>query len=74
MRIMSYYGYGLLSHFYPGFVCFVIIQAQIYQVIVYRTGPTIGSLVLIFAQNIDCGYMLKPPHLGGSNEYLQYIF
>ena len=28
------------------------------QVSVYRT---IGPLVLIFAQNIDCGYSLEPP-------------
>ena len=29
----------------------------------------------IFAQNIhDCGYMLKPPRLGGSNKYLQVMF
>ena len=28
------------------------------QVSVYRT---IGPLVLIFAQNIDCGYTLEPP-------------
>ena len=34
---------------------------------VYRT---IGPLVLIFAQNIDCGYMLE----GGSNEYPQSKF
>ena len=26
----------------------------------YRTN---GPLVLIFAQNIDCGYTLEPPHL-----------
>ena len=29
--------------------------------------------ILIFfhisAQNIDCGYLLEPPHRGGSNEY-----
>ena len=30
-----------------------------YQVSVYRT---IGPLVLIFAQNIECGYTLEPPH------------
>ena len=24
-----------------------------------------------FAQNIDCGYTLEPPHRGGSNEYQQ---
>ena len=34
----------------------------------YRTS---GPLVLIFAQNIDCGYTLEPPRQGGSNEYPQ---
>ena len=29
---------------------------------------------LIFAQNIDCGYMLEPPQSGSSNEYPQSIF
>ena len=29
---------------------------------------------LIFAQNIDCGYMLEPPRRGGSNEYPQSMF
>ena len=29
---------------------------------------------LIFAQNIDCGYTLEPPRLGGSNEYPQSMF
>ena len=28
----------------------------------------------IFAQNIDCWYMLKSPRRGGSNEYLQSMF
>ena len=28
----------------------------------------------IFAQNIDCGYMLEPPRRGGSNEYPQSMF
>ena len=28
----------------------------------------------IFAQNIDCVYMLEPPPQGGSKEYLQSIF
>ena len=31
-------------------------------------------IILIFAQNIDCGYSLEPPRRGGSNEYLQSIF
>ena len=41
------------------------------QVSVYRT---IGPLVLIFAQNIDCGYTLERPRRGGSNEYPQSMF
>ena len=28
----------------------------------------------IFAQNIDCGYTIEPPHRGGSNEYPQSMF
>ena len=28
-------------------------------------------IILIFAQNIDCGYSLEPSHRGGSNEYPQ---
>ena len=29
------------------------------------------DIFLIFAQNIDCGYMLELPHLGGFNEYFR---
>ena len=32
------------------------------------------DIFLIFAQNIDCGYTLEPPRLGGSNEYTQSMF
>ena len=32
------------------------------------------DIFLIFAQNIDCGYSLEPPHRGGSNEYPQSMF
>ena len=33
------------------------------------------NIFLIFAQNIDCGYILEPPHGGGSkNEYPQSMF
>ena len=28
----------------------------------------------IFAQNIDCGYLLEPPRRGGSYEYPQSMF
>ena len=31
-------------------------------------------IFLIFAQNVDCGYTLEPPHRGGSNEYPQSMF
>ena len=31
-------------------------------------------IFLIFAQNIDCGYLLEPPRRGGSNEYPQSMF
>ena len=34
----------------------------------------IFDIFLIFAQNIDCGYTLEPPRLGGSNEYPQSMF
>ena len=30
--------------------------------------------ILIFAQNIDCGYLLEPPRRGGSNKYPQSMF
>ena len=30
--------------------------------------------LLIFAQNISCGYRLEPPQQGGSNEYPQSMF
>ena len=32
------------------------------------------NIFLIFVLNIDCGYKLEPPHLGGSNEYPQSMF
>ena len=32
------------------------------------------DIFVIFAQNIDCGYMLEPPGQGGSNEYPQSMF
>ena len=31
-------------------------------------------ILLISAQNIDCGYSLEPPRRGGSNEYPQSMF
>ena len=34
----------------------------------------IFDIFLIFAQNIDCGYTLEPPRIGGSDEYIQCMF
>ena len=31
-------------------------------------------VLVIFVQNIDCGYSLEPPRWGGSNEYPQFMF
>ena len=31
------------------------------------------DIFYIFAQNIDCWYTFEPPHLGGSNEYPQFM-
>ena len=28
-------------------------------------------IFLIIEQNVDCGYLLEPPHLGGSNKHQQ---
>ena len=32
------------------------------------------DILLIFAQNIDCGYSLEPPRRGSSNKYPQSMF
>ena len=34
----------------------------------------ISDIFHIFAQNIDCGYLLEPPQWGGSNEHPQSVF
>ena len=34
----------------------------------------IFDIFLIFAKNINCGYMLEPPRRGGSNEYPPSMF
>ena len=33
-----------------------------------------SDIFLIFAQKIDCGYTLEPPHRGDFNEYPQSMF
>ena len=34
----------------------------------------VNIIFVISAQNIDCGYSLEPPRLGGSNEYHNLCF
>ena len=68
---MSIEGQGhFFTIYFPGFVCFVLYKAKI-------SGERLQdhwSYGHIFAQNIDCGYILEPPQLGGSNEYPQSMF
>ena len=35
---------------------------------------TAVKMIIIFAQNIDRGYTLEPPHSGGSNEYPRSMY
>ena len=46
---------------------------QIYRIFYHQINEnfqiTNSDIFLISAQNIDCGYSLEPPRLGGSNEY-----
>ena len=51
---------------------FDLLKPHFYIVKLGFTGVHI--IFLISAQNIDCGYSLKPPRRGGSNEYPQSIF
>ena len=49
-----------------------LLKPQFYIVKLGFTGVYI--IFLISAQNIDCGYSLELPLLGGSNEYPQSMF
>ena len=40
------------------------------KMIIFRR---IIDIFFVFAQNIDYGYLLELPHLGGSNEYQQSV-
>ena len=37
-------------------------------------GKILILLIIIFAQNIDCGYTLESPRRGYSNEYTKSMF
>ena len=46
----------------------------IHRFVLYIENIQLNIFFLVVAQNIDYGYMLKPPHQGSSNEYPQSIF
>ena len=48
------------------------LKPHLYIVKLVFTGVYI--ILLVSAQNIDCGYSLEPPRWGGSNEYPQSMF
>ena len=54
-----------LYNFYP-------LEPHFYIVKLGLTGVYIIFLILL--KNIDCGYLLEPPHRGGSNEHPQSMF
>ena len=45
---------------------FLTLEIEIFQLNYF-------GILLIVAQNINCGYTLEPPRRGGSNEYTQCI-
>ena len=52
-----------------------IILTPLNPTFVVKLGLTgLYIIFLISAQNIDWGYLLEPPHLGGSNEYNNVCF
>ena len=61
---MSIEGQGHFFTIYVlGFVCFVLYLAQISgecKNVIFQTKNS--EFFLIFAQNIDCGYVLEQPH------------
>ena len=73
---------GLLSCYLPG--CIYLLQhyenmpmqyTEIFKVVKNeKFQQKMFVIFLIFAQNIDCGYMLEPPQRGGSNELPQSMF
>ena len=51
--------------------------SNILKILQPKTGKFPEKIFNIFHisdQNIDCGYLLEPPHRGGSNEYPQSMF
>ena len=75
---MDYLGLGLASSPGPDPE---LLRIDAYPNILKISPPKTGrfqtkntDIFHISVQNIDCGYSLEPPHRGGSNENLQFMF
>ena len=68
---MSIEGQGhFFTIYFPGFVCFVLYQAKISGERLQDHWSSGFKYILIFAQNIDCGYTLEPPRCETSTHNL----
>ena len=74
--------FGGVFHEYSGIVLIIFhyenTPIQIYWEFYHQKNENFQMKIFcsfhISTQNIDCGYSLKPPRRGGSNEYLQSMF
>ena len=79
------FGFSLVFFFSNGYTLFTqpcITKTRLYNFdplkphfYIVKLGFTGVQLFFLFLlKNIDCGYLLEPPHRGGSNEYPQSMF
>ena len=76
------YGSLALWLLYPWIYKVLITKTRLYNFdplkphfYIVKLGSTgVYFIFLILLRNIECGYSLEPPHLGGSNEYPQSMF
>ena len=65
---------GLLGYYIPKTCLYNFYPLKPHFCIVKLGFTGVFIIFLIFAENIDCGYPLKLPHWGSSNEYPQCMF
>ena len=73
---------------YPRYMSYTVRPVLITKTCLYNFDPTLKPLLysknwglqaytlffLFLLKNIDCGYLLEPPHRGSSNKYSQSMF
>ena len=64
---LNLYDHPLRKHAYSNILKILLPKNENFQL-------KISDIFHISTQNIDCGYSLKPPRRGGSNEYPQSMF